>query len=221
MRFIFLILITCLTGCGKPSDSHETTQVVENLLVIGDSISLGYLAPLQKDLETKYNVVHVKDESGADQNAQGTTFTLININRWLRQAPSHLDVIIWNNGVWNALDPSINTENGPANATDLDTYKSELIEIAKILNTTDARIIFVTTTDLPAPGFFKDRDLEENKIAKSVLPSMGIEVFDVNELVRTNPQLHLGPNNIHFNEEGYELLAQVIAGAILINQSSD
>ena len=217
-----LLLALGLTACGHQQNAPQVVASntgSKNLLIIGDSISMGYTTYVQKDLAGLYHVerVHFAPDvnNGMDENAQGTTHVLANLDRWLAQAPAHLDVITWNSGLWNARDPNLDPQ-APGNATDLSTYQSELVQIATRLKATGARVIFFTTTDIPATGstFIPGRDLDENAIANSVLPGMGIEVYDLNAMARSNSKLHLSTDPIHFNAQGYSLFGEYISDMV-------
>lgn len=235
MKKLLFFLMLC--SCAKSNDvvAPQTTEeivsqggnpclkkVTKNLLIIGDSISMGYNTYVQTDLCGFYNVQHVSlkadlIDNKEIQNAQGTTFTLANLDRWLDQA-GPLDVIVWNNGLWNARDPATDSW-APGNATDLNTYESELIQIANKLKATGARVIFFTTTDIPASGstFIPGRDILENVSAKSIMSGLGVETYDLYALAIQNPKLHLATDPIHFNTQGYTLFGEFISAMVLAN----
>lgn len=214
----YLIAFLLLVSCAK--DNTATTPLVTqlpNLLIIGDSISMGYTSYVQKDLKLFYNVERATHADGTDENAQGTTYTIANLDRWLSQA-GKVDVITWNNGLWNARDPSLDAQ-APGNATDLTTYQNDLTNIGRKLLATGARVIFFTTTDIPSSGstFIPGRDIDENTIAYNVLVPMGIEVYDLHALAISNAKLHLSTDPIHFNTQGYSLFGEFVSDMVRTN----
>lgn len=231
--FLLPLLLACAHSTSSPSAPVaavvDTSGTVcpkpgpHKLLIIGDSISMGYTTYLQKDLCAFYDVQHVGHTENTNEdieNAQGTTHTLANVDRWLAQAGplTSSDVITWNNGLWNARDPATDPQ-APGNATDLTTYQTELEQIALRLKATGARVIFFTTTDIPTAGstFIAGRDLDENTTAGTVMDAASIEHYDLNALARSNPKLHLSNDPIHFNTQGYSLFGEYIADMVRAN----
>src|SRR5690554_6092851 len=54
-----------------------------NVLILGDSISIGYTPFVQEYLKGKANVFRPVFENGKPENCQGTTNGIKNIDRWL------------------------------------------------------------------------------------------------------------------------------------------
>lgn len=235
--YVILALGLALVGCDPAQVSGGSTPAApvaplcssdmranRNLVMIGDSISLGYTNYVIKGLCGEYNADHAhypkEIADGQAVNARGTTFTIAHIDEWLAEEPAQLDVITWNNGLWNALDPAQDTFHGP-NATDDATYEADLITIGNRLKATGARVIFFTTTDVPGTAGLSDRipgrDLVLNDIAMRVLPPMGIEVHDLNALTRSNPQWHPATDLIHFTDAGYAAIGALIVQKVLGN----
>lgn len=243
MKYLFLVLL--LAGCAAPSQSGPSAletapspvavpaptpapasqiDTRKKLLVIGDSISLGYISYLQRNLEAFYQVQHAQlpayTAKGLIQNSEGTVYTLHYLDQWIAAA-GPVDVITWNNGLWDASDPSYDADN----AIDLASYEANLIAIATKLKATGARVLFFTSTDIPVDGkdpatgqlFIPGRDLEENAVALRVLPPLGVEVYDLNAMARSNPKLHLVNDPIHFNTQGYTLFGEYIADMVRAN----
>lgn len=227
MKYLLALNIILTIGCAASNSTQAPQTLTEqlachiqaskNLLIIGDSISMGYTAYVQHNLCGYYNVQRVTDSEGNAQNAQGTTFTLANIDRWLAQAGPQ-DVIVWNNGLWNARDPSLDPQ-APGNATDILTYSNELRLIGQRLVATKARIVFFTTTDIPASGstFISGRDITENAAALQVMDSLNIEHYDLYALAIQNPKLHHTDDPIHFNTQGYSLFGEFVSDMVRSN----
>ena len=54
-----------------------------NVLILGDSISIGYTPFVKKYLGGIANVYRPMFENGKNENCQGTTYGVQNINRWI------------------------------------------------------------------------------------------------------------------------------------------
>lgn len=186
-----------------------------NLLVLGDSISIGYTGPLIELLGSQYDIMHPAD------NCRNTTYTLENTDRWLTTWPKY-DVIIWNNGIWDSVYTSWWKQYASDQPVewyhvDNDLYETNLIQIARKLKATGARVIFFTTTDIPAESavFEPGREIQLNEIAKRVLPAEGIEVYDLNAVGLSVPHAHVNSFDVHFADQTNREFAAYISGIVL------
>ncbi|MDE3184362.1 MAG: SGNH/GDSL hydrolase family protein [Bacteroidota bacterium] len=180
------------------------------ILIIGDSISIGYTPFVKSKLENKALVFHCKG------NAQYSSYGLTKLNDWLGN--EHWDIIQFNWGLWDICyrDPNKPVDytnrdkiNGKINTTKED-YKANLEAIISRLKQTKAKLIFVTTTCVPdnEPGRY-DKDVQDyNAIAIQVMKENNIPV---NDLYSISKQIHkddgLGDNNVHYKAVGYQKLA--------------
>jgi lysophospholipase L1-like esterase len=191
------------------------TAPKRKILIIGDSISIGYFPFVQTALADQADVVHNKG------NAQHTGTGLKNINQWLGE--EKWDVIQFNWGLWDLCYRPV--EKGPENrdkingklTTTLEQYKKNLEELVSILKKTNARLLFVTTTYVPEneKGRFSEDALKYNDIAKEVMRRNGIPVNDIFELSKKLHKKHgLAPDDVHYTKEGYGELAKCITACL-------
>lgn len=208
---------TMNTNIGGDFASSQT-DASHKVLVIGDSISIGY-SPFVKNLIAPFNytLVNIKDSSGEVDNARNSWWFEKNVGAYLSQAPD-ADIILFNVGIWNTIytDKFIAINGGDPNdfgTTDAQ-YQSDLISIAQQLKATGKRVIFVLSTDCLVNA---DEDVTRipglNAIAKSVLPSLGVEVYDIYTISTKLKNHHAGSN--HFDDAGNAILAGLIANAIM------
>ena len=192
------------------------------ILIIGDSISIGYTPFVKTNLENQALVFHCKG------NAQYSSYGLTKLNDWLGN--EHWDIIQFNWGLWDICyrDPNKPVDytnrdkiNGKITTTKQD-YKANLEAIIDRLKQTKAKLIFVTTTCVPdnEPGRY-DKDVQDyNAIAIQVMKENNVPV---NDLYSTSKQIHkedgLGDNNVHYKAEGYQKLAAKVCEGLtkLIN----
>ena len=180
-----------------------------NILSLGDSISVGYMAALTRELP-EYDVMHPND------NCRNSFYTLENVDSWLAQFPNN-DVIIWNNGVWDSTtDYWYNTNKdfvkSPSSwyGTTLAQYESNLIAIARKLKSTGSRVIFLTTTDIHSPPFEPLKEIQLNEIAKRVLPAEGIEIMDLHAVSMSISNAHPNQWDVHFTRDANITFAKEI-----------
>jgi lysophospholipase L1-like esterase len=196
-----IVLLSCIAA---------TLQTPKNVLIVGDSISIGYTPFIQKAL-TGINIVHNPGNGGS------TVRGVQSIEKWLRD--TEWDVIVFNFGLHDMVfKDSLNkydVVHGKVSVP-LDDYRKNLQIIVDKLKETTANLVFVTTTTVPenSSGRKTESPAQYNKIAKEVMKKNGIEVLD---LYKTSLKVHpenSKPGNVHYSELGYELLAKPITEKI-------
>ena len=191
-----LILLALSLACAG-----QTPRV----LLIGDSISMGYTLPVQQLLNSVAEVQRIPMNGGPTTNGTAHLDEWLGVGKWA--------VIHFNFGLH---DVKL-MDSGELQVSIAD-YERNLREIVRKLKTTGARLIWATTT--PVPGITENpsrnnRDvLEYNAVAKRVMDENGIPVNDLYGLVF--PRLHglQQPENVHFTQEGYSVLAEKVAASI-------
>lgn len=185
-----------LTGCAESKITRK------DILVIGDSISIGYTPTIGK-LMPDYRVTHSKG------NARNSFYTANNASQWLADMEQAPEIIIWNNGIWNTIH---NYTDEPLQflMTTSQQYESDLENTAQILKQTGARIIFVTTTNIAeGTNFYDETMLQDlNETAKTVMMRNGIEVYDLNAV--SNGILSYKKDPVHYTDAGYYILGESI-----------
>lgn len=226
----------------KPAPKPRDPALVEvadvpglpRVLLIGDSISMGYTLPVREKLKDVANVHRPLENCG--DTARG----LARLDVWLGQG--HWDVIHFNFGLHDLkyLDAKRNyvaPENGKQVAPPQD-YEKNLRELVARLQKTGARLIFATTTPVPSGslGRVEGDDRRFNEIAGRVMNDMGVAIDDLGGYVQRiqtplpplpskpvsgSPKTRPGdiqlPYNVHFTAEGYAQLAGLVASNIRSN----
>ena len=182
------------------------------VLLIGDSISIGYTREVRQRLAGRANVHRPPDNCGP------TAFGLEQLDGWL--GSGHWDVIHFNFGLHDLkfLDakgtyivpgPNDRPLASPAE------YAANLRAIVGRLKRTGARLIFANTTPVPGGtvGRVERSELAYNAVAEQVMREMGVPLDDLHALVVAHPDFQL-LKNVHFSPEGYAALADQVAGAI-------
>ena len=187
-------------------------QKLKNVLVIGDSISIGYTPFLQKNLSSSAYVEHCSGNGGS------TVRGVASLSKWL--GTKEWDVIILNFGLHDLVyKDSLGNYNAKTGtqAVSLAEYERNLETIVKKLRETTATLVFVTTTIVPENALGrKTVDPEKyNAVALSVMKKNNIQVIDLYGASKVIHPLHAqAPNNVHYTDKGYELLAESITKEI-------
>ena len=193
-------------------------KALPKVLILGDSISIGYFPFVKELLAGKADVTRPFRENGNPENCQGTTNGIANIDRWI--GDTKWDVIHFNFGLHDLkhIDPKTgknsNKLDDPRQA-EPKPYKKNLQLITKKLKATGAKLIFATTTPYPenvAGPLRAYGDAEKyNKIALKIMKKNRVEINDLFGFVLARMSELQRPNNVHFTAEGSkELAGQVL-----------
>lgn len=212
----FLWLLTVLTPLGINQTESDGVKALPNVLLIGDSISIGYTPHVARLLAEKANIIHNPG------NAQHTGTGLERIDEWL--GDTNWDVIHFNWGLWDLCyrHPNAKTQgnrdkvNGTVTWT-LDQYEQNLEQLVLRLKQTNAALIWANTTIVPEgeAGRFVGDDKRYNEVAQRVMERNGIEISDLNKITSEfTPDLFVGPGDVHFTQEGYAVIGAHVAEKI-------
>lgn len=195
----------------------EDVPGLPRVLLIGDSISIGYTLRVRELLHGKANVHRPPFNCGPTRNGLiGARGKWLGEGRW--------DVIHFNFGVW---DAKINPATGRAAASDA-VYVRNLVTIADRLRTTGAALVFATTTPIPEhllvveePGrplpaetrLFVDV-AGRNRLAIPALREAGVGINDLYAAIHPRREELWRAGDLHFTREGSELLARAVARSI-------
>lgn len=205
------------TGAAQPPIAAEMVPIQEvaglaRVLLIGDSISIGYTLPVREQLKAKANVLRVLENSG--DTARG----LAKLDEWL--GAGKWDVIHFNFGLHDlkyldAAGKYVGPGEGKQVAT-LEQYEANLRQIVLRLRRTGAKLIWASTTQVPegSLGRVKDDELKYNETALKVMRENGITIDDLHAVVAAAAPDVQRPKNVHFTEDGYRLLARSVAASI-------
>ena len=188
-----------------------TVQKVSNVLIIGDSISIGYTPILQTSLSPNVNVEHNEANGGS------TVRGIQKIEKWI--GTKQWDVILFNFGlhdmVYADTAHKYDVVNGKL-AVPIEDYKKNLTTIVSKLRETTATIIFINTTMVPenAAGRKVEDPAKYNAAAAEIMKKNGIQVIDLYTPSLTIHPQNSKPGNVHYTQKGYELLAEPIIAAI-------
>lgn len=247
MKYIFLTSVFCLIVFGWPSTSIAQTESkdsppkankekkkkkvnpamaritdVEGLprvLLIGDSISIGYTVGVRKLLDGKANVHRPLANCGPTHTA------LNKIDSWLETGGKgkQWDVIHFNWGLHDLKYMGPNGENladpkaeNSGQQVPPEQYEANLRKLSQRLKKTGAHVIWRNTTPVPpgAKGRVVGDSAKYNKIAAKVMAELGIPTHDLFSISSEKMSDIMKPANVHFTVQGSQLLAEAVAKEI-------
>ncbi len=179
------------------------------VLLIGDSISIGYTPYVREMLESKANV-HRVPENGGD-TAKG----LESLDKWLGEGK--WDLIHFNWGLHDLKRLSDGKLDLSADQVrPVKDYAKNLEQLVSRLKATGAKLIWATTTPVPdgSSGRIKGDEVVFNKAAKKVMKKHKVKINDLYALIYPDLDKYQRPKNVHFLPEGSECLAKKVVEEI-------
>jgi acyl-CoA thioesterase-1 len=190
----------------------EDVAGLPRVLLIGDSISIGYTPPVRELLKGKANVHR------PPTNCASTVTGLQQLDQWL--GDKKWDVIHFN---WGLHDLKYIDAKGNLVAVDKGKqqvppaeYEKNLRTLVERLKKTGAKLIWASTTPVPqgAEGRVVGDEVKYNQVAAGVMAENGIEIDDLYALTEPKLKEIQMPANVHFTPEGYKQLAQAVVAKI-------
>ncbi len=193
----------------------EDVPGLPRVLLIGDSISMGYTLPVRKTLEGKANVHRVKGNCGP------TDAGVRHLDKWLEGGP--WDVIHFNWGLHDVIHHIKgkgrvpHATEGAACRISPQEYEENLRTLLAAMKQTDAALIWASTTPIPEglTGMWKPGDAERyNRIAAKVMEENDIAVNDLWTFAKPRLAEIQLEANVHFSGKGSGVLGSEVARVI-------
>ncbi len=201
-------------GAGSSADFRRTSPAYEpvvdqselpRVLLIGDSISVGYTVGVRERLAGKANVHRIPENGGP------TSRGVANIEVWLGDVD--WDVIHFN---WGLHDIKY-MDDGKRQVSKVD-YAANLRSLVARMKETGATLIWATTTPVPTGDEITSRKTEDvppyNAIAREIILEEGIRIDDLYAFVLPQLEELQRVQNVHFTEAGSAALAEQVAKSI-------
>lgn len=204
---LLTILLTTTTNAAENPvfADPEDKPNLPNVLLIGDSISIGYTLFTRELMSGKADIFRIPENGGP------TTRGLEKIDAWL--GDKKWDVIHFN---WGLHDLKF-MEDG-RRQVGFDDYEQNLEKLVVRLKQTGAKLIWCSTTPLP-PGTLKPLrkpgdDIAYNIVAKRIMEKHGVAINDLYAFALPRMQEIQQAANVHFSQAGSETLAKAVAFSI-------
>lgn len=206
---------------------------MKKLLLLGDSIRMDYCDHVKEMLEGKVEVFYSND------NARFLQYTLRALNDWQGKGnwPEDMDVVHWNNGLWDLTHLNVFANGVDGEATGETICPDVLPEkclydkepltppeiyryMLKRVNTRirqffpRAAIVFATTTPVieeQCPFIYRSNEeiCAYNQIARETLPPLGTYINELGDYARIHCHEH-HRDWVHYSPEGSRILAAEI-----------
>jgi lysophospholipase L1-like esterase/dienelactone hydrolase len=181
------------------------------VLLIGDSIRLGYAPLVAKKLAGTAEVISVPAPIG------DTTVVLKHLDEWLAGKPA---VVHFNSGLHDVkVDKAAKTHQVP-----VETYKRNLTTIVERVRKVTPLVVFANTTPIrddrhagrkAAFDRFEKDVSAYNAAATATMAGLGVAVNDLHRIVEDGgSETLLGRDGTHFTPAGNERLAEAVADCV-------
>lgn len=207
LRYLFVFILTAIPS-GFAQNTNPAFAEIEDdpalprVLLIGDSISIGYTVAVRNELNGIANIHRIPTNGGP-------TFSgLERIEEWLGK--SKWDVIHFN---WGLHDLKF-MDDGHHQVI-LEQYKLNLNRLAERLKQTGAKLIWCSTTPVPngkvSPIRIDNDVVRYNKAAIEIMQEHNIAVNDLYVFALQQLNQIQQPANVHFTDEGSIILGKEVA----------
>ena len=218
-RLTLLLISAPLTAlAAEPATQADGSAA--RVLILGDSISIGYTPLVREMLEGEAKVVRPMAANGRAENCQGTDYGVEHVDRWLQLDGGDWDVIHFNFGLHDMkrVDPAsgaASSDPSHPRQTPVDEYEQQLDTIVQQLKATGAELIFATTTPVPQGDLRPHRDIEDpqryNDAARRAAKKHSVAINDLYGFAQPRLEEIQLPQNVHFTPGGSRVLAEEVA----------
>jgi hypothetical protein len=179
---------------------------MKNVVLLGDSIRIGYDKSIKKSLEGIANVIY------PEENCRFASYLLRHFHEYIKSLNGEkIDVIHFNTGLWDCI--RLFGED-PHTPIEVYAYYMERICVRMRKFAPDAKIIFATSTAVLSekmePDFKRyNEEIEAyNKVAVEIVKKHGFEVNDLYSISKALPESVHSDAVHYYTEEGTAAFAK-------------
>ena len=199
----------------SPLSPVEEVEGLPHVLIIGDSISIGYTLPTRALLQGKVNLHRIPTNGGP------TTKGVTEIEKWLGKRK--WDLIHFNWGLhdlkYMGKDGTnlVPKEKGGIVQVPLSEYEKNLEKLVIGMKKSAKQLVWRNTTPIP-PGSkarYVGDSVKYNQAAARVMKKHGVPTLDLYTPSKKNMKDWMKEANVHYHAHGSQALAERVAGDIL------
>ena len=174
------------------------------VLLLGDSISMSYTAPVRRRLAGAATVHRAPD------NCRSTRHSLADLDRYLGDGGWRVIHCNW------GIHDITRRDSPDVRQVEVEEYGRNLEALFERLEATGARLIWATTTPVQegTPDRMPADVARYNGVARGIVSARGIAVDDLYSLTLPRMTALQPPRNVHFTAAGAEVLAEQVARSI-------
>lgn len=214
--FLSALAAAALAAFFPATAAEPAVGELPKVLIIGDSISIGYTPYVKRQLKSEAAV------SRNPGNAAHTGTGLEKIDAWL--GDTRWDLIHFNWGLHDLCyrNPQAKQQgnrdkvNGTLTTT-LEQYEKNLDQLVTRLKQTGATLVWASTTLVPEgeAGRIASDEKKYNSVAARVMKKHGIAINDLHALSADfGPELFVKEGDVHYKPAGYQKLGTQVATSI-------
>ncbi len=204
---------------GSQSWSFAPDPSLPNVLILGDSISIGYTLFVRAELKKEANIWRPMDRKNEKPfNCGDSARGLELVDGWL--GTNLWRVIHFNFGLHdlkylNEKKQYVSPDQGKQVAPP-ELYEKNLRALTARLKKTGAVLVWASTTPVPegSPGRIQGDEIAFNSVAKKVMEENGVLINDLYGSLAGRISELQKPNNVHFTDEGSKVLAASVTTKI-------
>ena len=199
----------------NPMTSIEEIKGLANVLIIGDSISIGYTLPTRVLLQGKVNLHRIPTNGGP--TTKGTT----EIEKWLGERKWDLIHFNWGLHDLKYMGPKGQNlypkEKGGKEQVTLADYEKNLDKLVARMKKSTTKLVWRNTTPIPpgSAGRYVGDSIKYNQAAARVMKKHGIPTLDLFTPSKKNMKDWMKPADVHYHAHGSQALAKLVAQDVL------
>ena len=206
MTLLPMTLWTALAGAEHPEFLPiEDDPALPRVLLLGDSISVGYTLPVRAKLAGEANVHRPQENCGPTSRGVERLDTWLGDGEW--------DVIHFNFGLHDLKIMDDGEHQVP-----IEQYEENLEQMVVKLKQTGAEVVWASTTPVPDPVGGPTRRPEDviayNQVAEAIMFEHSIAIDDLYAFALPQLSKIQRPADVHFSPEGSEVLARQVSESI-------
>lgn len=193
MRFMLVIPMLILVGCGKPSHHQGRLEGYTNIYIFGDSIAASQVYGSYSYLLGQYTGLEVRNEAVPSSILSSPS----QYGKILATVFTNKDIVL--------LDPGVNdTATYDLSDPYWITYRQNLIEIIQHVQSSGARLILGTTLRGTDPRV-NSRNHYTRAVSLELAQVYGVDLLDTQDLFHATPENMV--DLVHPNIKGHSELA--------------